>query len=60
MVRGAIVQLSALPFKEWYKRKYGIDIGSKTNETGEVPLTEEELKQVKLIMHLKLNIFVLV
>ncbi|KAL1217691.1 Small ribosomal subunit protein eS8 [Cardamine amara subsp. amara] len=62
LVKSAIVQVDAAPFKQWYLQHYGVDIGRKTKaaatkkegEKGEA-VTDEELKksnhvQRKLVM----------
>ncbi|KAJ4956318.1 hypothetical protein NE237_013101 [Protea cynaroides] len=52
LVKGAIVQVDAAPFKQWYLQHYGADIGRKkkgavkkeTTEEGEAPAAEETKK----------------
>merc|ERR1712050_615544 len=34
LVKNAIVQVDAQPFKQWYLKKYGVDLGKKTKKTG--------------------------
>ncbi|ESR65737.1 40S ribosomal protein S8 [Citrus sinensis] len=55
LVKSAIVQVDAAPFKQWYLQHYGVDIGrkkkaaaaattKKEGEEGEAPATEEAKK----------------
>merc|ERR1740117_498857 len=41
LVKGAILQVDAAPFKNWYKTQFGIELGKKKNKGGE----EEEVKK---------------
>ncbi|KAJ0045482.1 40S ribosomal protein S8 [Pistacia vera] len=54
LVKSAIVQVDAAPFKQWYLQHYGLDIGrkkkaaasaKKETEEGEAPATTEEAKK---------------
>ncbi|KAJ6895799.1 hypothetical protein NC651_022131 [Populus alba x Populus x berolinensis] len=54
LVKSAIVQVDAAPFKQWYLQHYGVDIGrkkkttaaaKKEGEEGEAAATTEEVKQ---------------
>lgn len=43
LVKNAIVQVDAAPFKQWYKQHYGVDVGLK--KKGAVAAETEEEKQ---------------
>ncbi|KAK8501771.1 hypothetical protein V6N12_072908 [Hibiscus sabdariffa] len=56
LVKSAIVQVDAAPFKQWYLQHYGIDVGrkkktaSKKEATEEPESTAEETKKCKHVM----------
>jgi small subunit ribosomal protein S8e len=50
LVKGAIVQVDAAPFKTWYQQHYGTEIGIKKNKKVE---TEEATEEAKQSNHLK-------
>jgi small subunit ribosomal protein S8e len=41
LVKNAIVQVDATPFKQWYKDHYKVELGSKSSVEGVVPKPEE-------------------
>lgn len=43
LVKGAIIQVDATPFRQWYEVHYGATIGRK-NKKGEAEVTEETKK----------------
>lgn len=42
LVKGAIVQVDAAPFRNWYQQHYGLDIGRKKKVAAKKEATEEE------------------
>ncbi|KAJ4967974.1 hypothetical protein NE237_014675 [Protea cynaroides] len=42
LVKGAIVQVDAAPFKQWYLQHYGVEIGRKKKTAAKKETTEEE------------------
>ncbi|KAL9441717.1 hypothetical protein AB3S75_017729 [Citrus x aurantiifolia] len=64
LVKSAIVQVDAAPFKQWYLQHYGVDIGrkkkaaaaattKKEGEEGEAPATEEAKKSNHVLRKLE-------
>jgi len=49
LVKGSIIQIDATPFRQWYLRHYGIEIGKKK-------LKEEAAAEVKQSRHVKATI----
>merc|ERR1712004_427474 len=50
LVKNAIVQIDAQPFKQWYLKKYGVDLGKKakdrkTKDKGEKPAEEDKTEK---------------
>jgi len=41
LVKNAIVQIDATPFKQWYQLHYGVELGSKTAPEGVSPKVED-------------------
>jgi small subunit ribosomal protein S8e len=44
LVKGAVVQIDATPFRQWYEAHYAIPLGRKKNKAEEAALTEALLK----------------
>jgi len=44
LVKGAIVQIDATPFRQWYEAHYGVSVGKKKAKKGEEETTAEEKK----------------
>lgn len=44
LVKNAIVQIDAAPFKQWYKQHYGVEVGLKKKGAAAAVETEEEKK----------------
>ena len=36
LVKGAIIQIDATPFKQWYQTHYGVELGNRGREKDEV------------------------
>ncbi|KAH9804047.1 40S ribosomal protein S8 [Citrus sinensis] len=64
LVKSAIVQVDAAPFKQWYLQHYGVDIGrkkkaaaaattKKEGEEGDAPATEEAKKSSHVLRKLE-------
>nr|GEV94249.1 40S ribosomal protein S8-like [Tanacetum cinerariifolium] len=60
LVKGAIVQVDAAPFKQWYLQHYGVDLGRKkkavvsaTKKEGEEAETEEAKKSNHVVRKLE-------
>jgi len=47
LTKNTIVQIDAQPFKQWYLKKYGVDLGKKKGKT------EADAEEVKLSGHVK-------
>jgi len=43
LVKNAIVQIDATPFRQWYEQKFGVVLGKKKGEE----LKQEAIKKVK-------------
>ncbi|CAK86159.1 unnamed protein product (macronuclear) [Paramecium tetraurelia] len=48
LTRGAIVQVDATPFKQWYLKKYNIDLGAKKGQKKDQPAQPEVKKSRSL------------
>merc|ERR1711865_742540 len=46
LVKNAIVQIDATPFKQWYKTHYGVELGKK--KKGEVEVADEKKSKAVL------------
>merc|ERR1712010_45483 len=47
LVKNAIVQIDATPFRQWYEAHYGVAMGKKKKETEEVKEEKKQSKSVK-------------
>merc|ERR1711879_632368 len=46
LLKNTIVQIDGQPFKQWYKKKYGVTLGIKKHKTGKAEeVTKEEEKR---------------
>merc|ERR1711900_113642 len=45
LVKNTIVQVDAQPFKQWYLKKYGVELGKKKQGTGKAKKDEEDKKK---------------
>merc|ERR1719502_1412170 len=45
LLKNTIVQIDGQPFKQWYKKKYGVTLGIKKNKPKEETTKEEEEKR---------------
>eukprot|EP00971_Amphidinium_carterae_P046672 919608-Amphidinium_carterae.1 len=50
LVKNAIVQIDAQPFKQWYLKHYGIELGKKKGKKGDEEETKEEEKKSKHVL----------
>jgi len=53
LVKSAIVQVDAAPFKQWYLTHYGVDIGRKKK----APATKKESAEVLFLATQRLTIY---
>merc|ERR1712064_214331 len=52
LVKNAIVQIDAQPYKQWYLKKYGVELGKKKKKEGE-DATKEVKKSRHVVFKLK-------
>jgi small subunit ribosomal protein S8e len=52
LVKGAIVQIDAAPFKQWYQQHYGTEVGLK-KKGGAAPAADAEAEAASQSNHLK-------
>merc|ERR1719433_1110978 len=45
LVKNAIIQIDAQPFKQWYLRRYGVDLGKKKAKSGQAKGAEEKKEE---------------
>lgn len=45
LVKGAIVQIDATPFRQWYEQRYGLQLGKIKGDEKPTEFTEEQKKQ---------------
>merc|ERR1719436_1287665 len=45
LVKNTIVQIDATPFKQWYLKHYGVDLGKKRHQKNELSEKEQEVMQ---------------
>merc|ERR1712043_151185 len=57
LTKNTIVQIDAQPFKQWYLRHYGVELGKKTkkNKDGEEEKEEEVKKSAHVLRKLKVR-----
>lgn len=44
LVKGAVVQVDATPYRQWYAQHYGLEVGVKATKAGAVAAAKEEVK----------------
>jgi len=50
LVKGAIVQIDATPFRQWYEAHYGVSVGKKGKKLKEGEEPKEEVKKSKSVL----------
>ena len=55
LVKSAIVQVDAAPFKQWYLQHYGVEVGRKKKSAAASAKKEGEVQQVELNCVLNAN-----
>lgn len=58
LVKSAIVQVDAAPFKQWYLQHYGIDIGRKKKGAAKKETTTEVPQNSHTVLHFYIKLFI--
>jgi len=57
LVKGAVIQIDAAPFRQWYQQHYGVEVGLKkgvsTKKEGEAPAAQSSHVKRKLAERVK-------